>query len=387
MADAVITKHYNGEAQVKFNPGNHSYYVNDEVGFEFKGKHYTYKNKRAGGATSVTGVMDKGKGLMMWPMWEMNKYLRKYFNETTIADIFESQKNLDDILKDARDAHVKKSDLGKSVGTDAHQYAEDYLNALQAFQQGKTKEFVAPPVPKVEDIKEILKRRYIEIIKTLKPQNIEEFQKLPKLITQDIEIQAAMWEEATMLVRSINALRGWFEAHEIEVIGCEQNTYSRTAASKYLDEPTPQCGYYDATLKITCSAKCGHCYTNKLGEPTQETFTATYITDFKTTNTSSEFSMGIYPEYLPQCGVYDLGFTEEFPEIKVDGHLILNASKQDGSFTPFFSFERERNRDWACHLIAVKEAKWAGTNEVKEAGKAHEEHLKRQAEEAKKAAK
>lgn len=370
----IVTEHYDGKATVTFTPGNHQYRVDDPEGFDFKGKHYTYNNQRAGGATSVTGVMDKGKGLMMWPMWEMNKYLKKYFSENSLTEIIDNQFTIDDILKNARDAHVKKSDLGKSVGTDAHQYAEDYLLALEKSQKEKTK-FVAPPVPEIDDIKEILKKSYIHIIKTLKPETADDFRKLPELIKKDIDIQEQIHTEATMLIKSIKALKMWFEQHEIEVIGAEQNTYCRTASSKYLPEPVPQCGYYDATLKITCSDKCGHCYTNKVGEPTQETFTAIYIVDFKTTNSSSEFVMGIYPEYLPQCGVYDLGITEEFPDLQVDGHLILNASKQDGGFIPFFSFERERNREWACHLIAIKEMKWGATREVKEAGDAHVKHL------------
>lgn len=376
-----VHSHYDGEAQVTFYPGNHSYFVDDE-GFEFRGKRYSYKRQRAGGATSVTGVMDKGKGLMMWPMWEMNKYIKHLMETTSVKDLIDSDLTLNDLLKNGRDAHRKKSDLGKSVGSDAHDYVERYFRALQESQENGTK-FTPPKVPSAYDLNKTLRASYIRIINDLKPKTAEDYKQLPKLIETDIEMQEAIWVESDMIRKSILAFREWVDLHDIRVIGAEQNTYSRTAASKYLQKPVPQCGYYDAILEITCSAKCGHCYTNGVGEPVEDTFTGIYITDFKTTNTSSEFKLGIYPEYLPQCGVYDLGTTEEFPDLDVSGHLILNGSKKDGSFATYFSFDRERNMDWACHLVAVKESLYTARKDIKKIGDEHAKELQQQIKKAK----
>jgi hypothetical protein len=119
---------------------------------------------------------------------------------------------------------------------------------------------------------------------------------------------------------------------------------------------------------------------NEFGE--DHTFTGRYITDYKSTNASSSAPKGIYKEYLAQCGIYDLAKTEEFPEIKYDGHLILNGSKNDPKrdasgapiplikgkpYSPFnthFSFERERNRRWGLMLAELKEIMYEAGKEV-----------------------
>ena len=150
--------HYNGEVTVRFYPGAHYYAVTDtKLGF---------KNKRMGGATSLTGMMNKGQGLMLYPMYEMKKFLKNYFRSTTVEEFFNSPISLDNLLKQGTDAHVKKSDRGKSVGTDAHAWVEAYLNEalrvqtklglknatdVAANREAYLKEFVSPEIPTVEE--------------------------------------------------------------------------------------------------------------------------------------------------------------------------------------------------------------------------------------------
>ena len=367
--------HYNGEAVARFYPGAHYYAVTDEGYVDPKtGEKRPLKNQRMGGGTSLTGVMSKGQGLMLYPMYEMKKYLKAYFRTTTIEEMFDSPMSLEDLLKAATQAHVKKSDRGKSVGTDAHAWVEAYQRELMRYQDLTEEErataapFTAPEIPEVEELALILRKSYIEIFKAAKPTNIEEYKKLPKLLFADAEIQEALWIEATMLHKSTTAAKQWFELHDVYVHGTEDTVYSRELQV---------CGKYDADLRVTCSEKCGFCYLNLSFEdamnavidaghdPKTYTFTGRYITDFKSTNASNEAPKGIYREYLAQCGVYDLAKTEEFPDLHFDGHLILNGSKNNGTFNTHFSFERDRNVAWARQLAGVKENIYQAGKEVK----------------------
>ena len=357
MADVETTQHYNGTATVKFYPGMHGYFVDDEV--------LGVKNKRTGGGTSLTGTMAKGQGLMMWPMWEMSKYLKSFLETTTIKDLIDREDlTVEDILKAGRDAHTKKSDRGKSVGTDAHAWVEAYSNALQkATDEGEA--FEEPPVPEVEDIASILRASYIRVIKDLKPTNLDEYKRLPSLIMKEIEMQEAIWMEATMVRQSILGAKAWLNNHIIQVHGAEGTVYSRELFV---------CGKYDADWTVTCTKKCGWCYRNGDTTKPEEDFTGRYIVDFKSTNASNDSPKGIYPEYLAQCGVYDLAITEEFPDRKYDGHLILNGSKvpfidkkgvEHPLFNSHFSFNRLRSIEWARCLAQLKEHMWAANDEMK----------------------
>ncbi len=360
------TLHYNGEASVKFYPGSHFYAVTDEkMGF---------KSKRMGGATSLTGVMDKGQGLMMWPMYEMKKYLKKYFRTTTIEEMFDSPMSLEDLLKEGTLAHKAKADRGKNVGTDAHAWVETYLKNLQFFQKGEAKEFVVPEIPEVEEIADMLRKSYLAIFNSVKPTNVEEYKSIPRMLFQDAEIQEAIWTEASMRRRSTLAAKEWFENHTIIVHGTEDTVYSRNHLI---------CGKYDADLTVTCSEKCGWCYLNgsepRVGDPGQPKdksfqYTGRYITDFKSTNASTDAPKGIYPEYLAQCGSYEMAKTEEFPDIKYDGCLILNGSKdpktdKEGNeypvFNSHFSFNNASHVEWAQLLSQIKEKIYNAKQEIK----------------------
>jgi hypothetical protein len=366
-AEFEESKHYNGEAIARFYPGAHYYKVDDDGYINpLTGKPQPLKGQRMGGGTSLTGVMAKGQGLMLYPMYEMRKYLKQFFRTNTIEDFFDSNMTIEDLLKEACNAHVKKSDRGKNVGTDAHAWVEQYLRELMRVQDGDVFDFKCPEIPSVEDIAIVLRKSYLAIFNAHKPTNVEEYMQLPKLLFQDAEIQQALWTEATMLHRSTTAAKAWFELHDIYVHGTEDTVYSRKLQV---------CGKYDADISVTCSEKCGWCYLNgdeekKLNILNESgdnyKFKGRYIADFKSTNASRDAPKGVYPEYLAQCGVYDLAKTEEFPEIKYDGHLILNGSKNEGTFATHFSFERERNCAWAMTLADVKEFMYDAGKEVKE---------------------
>jgi hypothetical protein len=375
------TIHYSGEAIVRFYPGAHYYSVTDNGYIDpITGKPAPFKNRRMGGATSLTGVMSKGQGLMLYPMYEMRKYLKNYFRSTTIEEMFDSPMSLDDLLKEGTQAHVKKSDRGKSVGTDAHAWVESLLiemirvqkklkltsvDDIVANKKAYDKELKIPEINTVEEIGVILRRSYIELFKAAKPKDIEEYRKLSKLIFADAEIQEKMFVEATMLNKSVTAAKQWFAIHDIFVHGTEDTIYSRELQV---------CGKYDGDLEVRCSSRCNFCYLNgdeqkiidTLNEFGQDhTFTGRYIEDFKSTNSSNDAPKGIYPEYMGQCGVYDVGKTEEFPEIKYDGALIVNGSKNDGTFNTHYSFNRERNCSWARHLAVLKEVIYEAGKEIK----------------------
>ena len=310
--------HYGGTVRVKFYPGAHYYSVDDDV--------LGFTKRRMGGATSLTGLMNKGQGLMLWPMYEMRKYMKNFFRSTTVEEFFDSPISLDDLFKEGTQAHVKKSDRGKSVGTDAHAWVESYLKEairvqdklglksvadVIANKEAYDKEFVCPDILTVEELGIKLRQSYIEIFKAAKPKTIDEYRALSKSLFADAEIQDALHTEATMLQKSTTAAKAWFAIHDIFVHGSEDTIYSRELQI---------CGKYDADLEVRCSDKCNWCYLNGdeqkqidilNGEGQDFTFTGRYITDFKSTNESSEAPKGIYSEYLAQCGIYDLAKTEE----------------------------------------------------------------------------
>lgn len=391
--------HYNGEATVRFYPNAHYYSVTDTGYIDpMTGKPAPFKDRRMGGATSLTGVMAKGQGLMLYPMYEMKKYLKQFFRANSLESLLDTGFNLEDILKEGTLAHTRKSDRGKSVGTDAHSWHELYLKEALRVQQlmaftsieelkdpkilAEYKEhFTVPEIPTVEEIAIILRRSYIEVFKALKPKDVEEYMQLPKLLFADAEIQQALWTEASMLNRAITGMKQWFDIHKIFVHGTEDTVYSRELLI---------CGKYDGDLEAECTEACNWCYLNgdeekiinvlnEQGE--NHTFIGRYIEDYKSTNVSSSAAKGIYPEYLGQCGAYDVAKTEEFPDIVYHGHLILNGSKNETSdkdgnplldkkgrplrpFNTHFSFNRERNRDWAICMSDMKEFMYEAEKEV-----------------------
>lgn len=367
MSDAWdITKHYGGTATVVFKPGAHGYWVTDP-----EHPDGPVIDKRTGGGTSLTGTLNKGAALMMWPMWEMNKSLKQQFETMTVLDLISNPDiTLESILLRAREAHKNKSDLGKSVGTSAHAWVEEYSKAKMASQQ-TGEPFVEPPILEVEDIVKVLRAAYIRVINTTKPGSIQEFEKLPKLFTKEIEINSALHAEATMVRQSTIAAKAWLDMHDIIVHGTEDTVYSRKMFV---------CGKYDGDWTVPCTKKCGWCYRNGNMSLPEKDYTGRYIVDFKSTNASAESPKGIYPEYLVQCAIYDVAKTEEFPEIHFDGYLILNGSKKPlvdkktgyeyPVFNTHFSFDTTGHRRWAILLAENKELIWRANQEMKESNEA-----------------
>lgn len=96
------------------------------------------------------------------------------------------------------------------------------------------------------------------------------------------------------LKEAVEKFLGWVDKHKVTFLKSEQQVFSK----KYL---------FTGTLDFICKID------GKL-----------YIGDLKT-------SSGIYPEYLVQTAAYRFARTEEFPEEKYTGQLIVRIGK-DGSF-------------------------------------------------------
>lgn len=79
-----------------------------------------------------------------------------------------------------------------------------------------------------------------------------------------------------------------------------------------------------------------------------------FVVDFKTSNPSREFQQGVYPENYAQTGGYDIALTEEFPNIKIDGHAIINLSKKTGKLNIDYSYDRQENRDFFLYVLGTK---------------------------------
>lgn len=96
------------------------------------------------------------------------------------------------------------------------------------------------------------------------------------------------------LAVAVDKFMGWVEAHKVKFLLSEQQVYSR----KY---------GYTGTLDFICQVD------GKL-----------YLGDLKT-------SSGIYPEFMIQTSAYRFARSEEFPEEKYSGQIIVRVGKDDGA--------------------------------------------------------
>jgi len=103
---------------------------------------------------------------------------------------------------------------------------------------------------------------------------------------------------------TVNFVR-WAEENKVEFLASEKQVYSRTH-------------WYAGTLDFICKID---------GK--------TYLGDLKT-------SSGIYDEYFFQTSAYQLALQELEPDFKIDGHLIINCTKE-GRFNKKFSFDYKKN--------------------------------------------
>ena len=107
----------------------------------------------------------------------------------------------------------------------------------------------------------------------------------------------------------------WAEENKVEFIEAEKRVYSKVH-------------WFAGTLDFLCKMN---------GK--------TYLGDLKT-------SSGIYDEYFYQTSAYQLALNEHDPDIKIDGHVIINC-KKDGGFNKKFSFDYDKNIKAFMGAIAI----------------------------------
>lgn len=344
VAEFNLHKLYKGQVEIKEYPKSHRYRVFDQ------------KNSRdweiSPSATGITGTVDKGDGLKMYAMSEAMKYMDRQFQNISVKKAIEDEKfTFQKLFKDARAAHIEKSNLGKAVGTKTHSYFEELLRALMTAQT-KRGQIVIPPVPRATDLASQLQESFQNVLSFYKFQKIENVQKFWSVINKDVEVRSQMWQEALMTQRACEAaesfLVGAMKNRALRVWAIEQIIHSR----KFFFS-----GRFDAILEFL-KPFTWRGYTIPVG---------VYITDLKTSNPGTDYPMGLYPNHLDQCGLYDIGFCEEFPEYKdrITGHLLLGSSKHGDGFHPYVAKNRERNRQSAMALVPVKDFVHLGEKELK----------------------
>lgn len=343
-AEFVLHTLYKGEVQIKELINSHTYKVFDR------------KNNRdwevSPSATGLTDKMEKGAGLMVYAMSEAMKYMDRQFTNLSVKSAVEDPTfTFKDMFKKARQAHLDKSALGRRVGTASHTYLEELLTALWQSQK-RSIQFVVPPAPQAIDLRAELKQSWLNIIDAYTFDKIEKVDKYRQIVNRDIEVRRDIWQEALMLQRTCVSAREFFvaavKAGAIKIWAVEQIVHSREFFFS---------GRFDCILEFVKPFEW-RSYTIPVG---------VYFTDYKTSNPGTDYPMGIYPNHLPQLGLYDLAYCEEFPEVKdrITGHLILGSSKHGLGFHPYVSTKRNRNRNWGKALVPVMEYMHQGEKELK----------------------
>ena len=96
---------YNGEVTLCFNPGRHTYYVND---------------KWVPGVTGAVGVIDRSAPLMWWAVNQSLAYLRGAIKPGVRYD----EVALEHVFREAKTAHRRKSEESIKIGEVVHQWIE-----------------------------------------------------------------------------------------------------------------------------------------------------------------------------------------------------------------------------------------------------------------------
>lgn len=343
-AEFVLHRLYKGKVEIKELVNSHTYKVSDPT--------HNREWEVSPSATGLTGIMEKGAGLMVYAMSEAMKYMDRQFQSKSVKSIIDDPEfTMQQFFKNARQAHIDKSGLGKRVGTDSHAYVNELLSNLLDAQK-RHMQFVVPPAPMATDLHEDLKQSWLNIIGVYNFDKIETVEKYKEIVGRDIEVRGKLWQESLMLQRSCVSAREFFveaaKARAIKVWGVEQLVHSR----KYFFS-----GRFDSILEFAKDFTWRNVTIPK----------GVYITDYKTSNPGVDYPMGIFPNHLAQTGLYDVAYCEEFPEIKdrITGHLILGSSKQGLGFHPYVCLERERNRKWAISLVPVNEFMHESEKELK----------------------
>lgn len=345
-AQFEIIKLYKGKVEIKYYPKSHAYKIHDAE--------YARNWEKCPSVTGLTGNMDKGAGLMMYAMSEAMKYMDRQFINTSMKNAIEDPKfSIKEMFKSARAAHISKSDLGKRVGTTSHEYVEKLLRSLMKSQKAGT-EFLIPTAPSAIDLRTELNDSWNNILDLYvdrfdKLENVDKFR---EIITKDIELRGLVWQEAQMVEKATTAARDFFvqavKQGALKVWDVERLVHSRKLFVS---------GRFDSVLEFV-KPFTWRGYTIPIG---------IYITDFKTSNAAIDYPMGIFPNYLPQLGLYDIAYCEEHPSMRerITGHLILGSSKHGDGFHPYVSSDRERNRQWGELLSPLNEFIYQGTKELK----------------------
>lgn len=262
---------------------------------------YKINGDRKIGISTVGDTLDK-PGLKLWPRDETLKYLRRAFVPQNNGKLVFPQtiKELEALFEVAGNQYNLKRDKGADTGTAAHAWLEEFLTAV-------TEKRELPQFPEDVELPTKDDPRY-----SLNPWLFED------------ETQSAI--EVNNLNNALKLFVAWFFEEGVQVVHFERIVYSK----KY-----DFAGRFDAIFLIK----------GKL-----------YMVDFKTNNPSRDFPNGIFPEMFCQVGGYDLAFTEEFPDVRFDGHLIINFSKKTGKINRQFSFDVDINRAFFLHTLAAKRA-------------------------------
>lgn len=343
-AEFELVKLYKGEVQIRFYPNSHTYKVLDSE--------YGHQWEVCPSVTGLADEMSKGAGLMVYAMSEAMKYMDKVFQNKSLRQMVDDPEfNFKKFFQDARKAHIEKSGLGKRVGTASHEYVKDLLvSYMEAQNSGQT--WKVPVVPQAVDLKEDLRQSWLNIIDVQPFKDLKQVDKYREVVSRDIEVRAAIWNEAIMEQRSCTSARAFFvaaaKAQVLKVWGVEQMVYSRTLFAV---------GTFDSILEFVRPFPWDG-YTIPAG---------VYVADLKTSNAGHDYPMGIYPNHLFQMGGYDVLYTEEFPgtDERFTGHLALGSAKDGSGFHPYASLQRERNREWFKSMRPVVEYMHQAEKELK----------------------
>lgn len=342
-AEFELLRLYDGKVEMKYFPNSHTYKILDPE--------YNRNWEVSPSASGLTGQMSKGAGLMMYSMSEAMKYMDQIFRNKSLRELVDSDFTFTQLFKDARRAHIDKTELGQRVGTATHGYVEELLlNFKRAQDTGSA--FSVPTVPAAIDIAADLKQSWANIISQYNFKDLNTVDKYREIVDRDTRVRAKIWGEALMIQRACEAAREFFvaaaRARALRVWAVEQMVHSR----KHFYS-----GRFDAILEFT-KTFVWRKYPIDAG---------IYIADLKTSNPGTDYPMGLYPEHLPQLGYYDVAYTEEYPQMlkRITGHILLGSSKHGDGFHPYVSRKRVRNRKWAVALRPVAEYIHQGQQELK----------------------
>jgi len=241
------------------------------------------------------------EALMLWPLSEAITYLKSSVSDK--ANTTFTPEGFSVLIDNASKAYLKKQLRGTDAGTRAHDYLERWLRYVNGETNRLEETLVITPLSNFGDD-----------------------------TSSDEYIRAS---DENNLCKAVDEFKQWYRDNDVEMLEVEKIIYS----VKY-----DYCGRFDAILKINGKV---------------------YVIDFKTSNPSRDFQRGVYPENFSQLGGYDIAYSEEFPDFKIDGHAVINLSKKTGKLNIELSENREVNREFFLATLSVKRSMAFWTNKLK----------------------